>query len=115
MHAVSVDPEAGTATVGGGATMSHLDRATEPYGLATTGGRVSTTGVVGFILGGGGGWLDRKFGLACDNLRAVELVTADGSVVRASEDEHPELFWALHGGGGNFSVATAFTLRVHTV
>jgi FAD/FMN-containing dehydrogenase len=115
MHAVSVDPEAGTATVGGGATMSHLDRATEPYGLATTGGRVSPTGVGGFILGGGGGWRDRKFGLACDNLRAVELVTADGSVVRASEDEHPELFWALHGGGGNFSVATAFTLRVHTV
>ena len=113
MHAVSVDPEARTATVGGGATMSHLDRATEPYGLATTGGWVSTTGVGGFILGGGGGWLDRKFGLACDNLLAVELVTADGSVVRAREDEHPELFWALHGGGGNFGVATAFTLRLH--
>jgi FAD/FMN-containing dehydrogenase len=113
MNAVSVDPEARTATVGGGATMSHLDRGTEPYGLATTGGRVSTTGVGGFIMGGGGGWLDRKFGLACDNLLSVELVTADGSVVRAREDENPELFWALHGGGGNFGVATAFTLRLH--
>lgn len=99
MHAVTVDPLARTGTVGGGATMSHLDRATEPYDLATTGGRVSTTGVGGFTLGGGGGWLDRKFGLACDNLLSVELVTADGEVVRAAEDEHTELFWALHGGG----------------
>jgi len=115
MHAVEVAPEARTATVGGGATMSHLDRGTAPYGLMTTGGRVSTTGVGGFVLGGGGGWLDRKFGLACDNLLSVELVTADGSVIRASEDEHPELFWALHGGGGNFGVATAFTLRLHTL
>ena len=113
MNAVSVDSEARTATVGGGATMSHLDRGTEPYGLATTGGRVSTTGMGGFILGGGGGWLDRKFGLACDNLLSVDLVTAAGSVVRASKDENPELFWALHGGGGNFGVATAFTLRLH--
>lgn len=115
MNAVSVDSEARTATVGGGATMSPLDRGTEPYGLATTGGRVSTTGVGGFILGGGGGWLDRKFGLACDNLLSVELVTAAGSVVRASEDENPELFWALHGGGGNFGVATAFMLRLHAL
>jgi FAD/FMN-containing dehydrogenase len=113
MHAVTVDRDAETATVAGGATMSHLDRATEPYGLATTGGRVSTTGVGGFTLGGGTGWLDRKMGLACDNLLAVELVTADGATVRASEDEHPELFWALHGGGGNFGVATSFTFRLH--
>jgi len=113
MHAVSVDPDARTATVAGGATMSHLDRATQPYDLATTGGRVSTTGVGGFTLGGGGGWLDRKFGLACDNLLSVELVTADGRVLRASGDENPELFWALHGGGGNFGVATAFTFRLH--
>ena len=91
--------------------MSHLDRATEPYGLATTGGRVSTTGVGGFTLGGGTGWLDRKFGLACDNLLSVELVTADGAHGRApASDENPELFWALHGGGGNFGVATSFTL-----
>jgi FAD/FMN-containing dehydrogenase len=113
MNAVSVDPDRRTATVAGGATMSHLDRATEPYGLATTGGRVSTTGVGGFTLGGGSGWLDRKFGLACDNLLAVELVLADGSVVRASEQEHADLFWALHGGGGNFGVATSFTFRLH--
>lgn len=113
MNAVSVDPEARTATVAGGATMSHLDRATEPYGLATTGGRVSTTGVGGLTLGGGDGWLARKMGLACDNLLAVELVTAEGDVVHASENKNPELFWALHGGGGNFGVATSFTFRLH--
>jgi FAD/FMN-containing dehydrogenase len=113
MHAVSVDPGARSARVGGGATMSDLDRATAPYGLATTGGRVSTTGVGGFTLGGGSGWLDRRFGPACDNLLAVDLVTADGSTVRASERTNPELFWALHGGGGNFGVATSLTLRLH--
>lgn len=113
MHSVSVDPVARTVTVGGGATMSHLDRGTAPYGLATTGGRASTTGVGGYILGGGSGWLDRKFGLACDNLLSVELVTASGDVVHASETEHPELFWALHGGGGNFGVATSFTLQLY--
>lgn len=113
MNAVTVDPDARTATVAGGATMSHLDRAAYPHGLATTGGRVSSTGVAGFLLGGGSGWLERKFGLACDNLLAAELVTADGSVVRASETENPELFWGLHGGGGNFGVATSFTLRLH--
>ena len=113
MNGVTVDPLARTATVGGGATMSDLDRATEPHGLATTGGRVSTTGVAGLTLGGGNGWLDRKFGLACDNLLSVELVTADGQTVRASEDENAELFWALHGGGGNFGVATSFTFRLY--
>ena len=86
MNAVAVDPEARTATVAGGATMSNLDRATQPHGLATTGGRVSTTGVGGFTLGGVSGWLERKFGLACDRLLAVELVTADGATVRATED-----------------------------
>lgn len=115
MTGVRVDPVARTARVEGGATMSHLDRATEPYGLATTGGRVSTTGVGGFALGGGTGWLDRKLGLACDNLVSVELVTANGERVVASDDEHPELFWALHGGGGNFGVATALTFRLHEV
>ena len=113
MHTVTVDNDTRTATVAGGATMSHLDRATEPYALATTGGRVSTTGVAGLTLGGGNGWLDRKFGLACDNLLSVEVVTADGATVRASENEHPELFWALHGGGGNFGVATSFTFRLY--
>jgi FAD/FMN-containing dehydrogenase len=115
MCGVTVDPSARTATVGGGATMSHLDRACEPYGLATTGGRVSTTGVGGFALGGGTGWLDRRFGLACDNLLSVELVTAAGEPVTASADENPDLFWALHGGGGNFGVATALTFRLHEV
>ncbi|MGP3998602.1 FAD-binding oxidoreductase [Streptomyces sp. 8N706] len=113
MSAVVVDPGARTAEVAGGATMSHLDRAGEPYGLATTGGRVSTTGVGGFTLGGGAGWLDRKYGLICDNLLSVHLVTSDGNAVRASEDENPELFWALHGGGGNFGVATSFSFRLH--
>jgi FAD/FMN-containing dehydrogenase len=113
MNGVSVDPNARTVTVAGGATMGDLDRATEPYGLATTGGRVSTTGVGGYTLGGGDGWLARKMGLACDNLLAVELVTAAGDVVHASEDKNPDLFWALHGGGGNFGVATSFTFRLH--
>ncbi|MCG5215799.1 FAD-binding oxidoreductase [Streptosporangium sp. KLBMP 9127] len=113
MDTVTVDPAARTANVGGGAPMSRLDRATQPYNLATTGGRVSTTGVGGFTLGGGSGWIERKFGLACDNLLAVEVVTADGEVVRASDDENADLFWALHGGGGNFGVATSFTFRLH--
>ncbi|MCW5717946.1 MAG: FAD-binding oxidoreductase [Bauldia sp.] len=113
LNATAVDPTGMTATVGGGATMKDLDGATQRHGLATTGGRVSTTGVGGFTLGGGGGWLDRKFGLACDNLVSVDLVTADGAFVTASERENPELFWALHGGGGNFGVATSFTLRLY--
>ncbi|UUU34956.1 FAD-binding oxidoreductase [Streptomyces sp. CA-210063] len=113
MHAVTVHPGSMSVRVEGGATMSHLDRATEPHRLATTGGRASTTGVGGFVLGGGSGWLDRVFGLAVDNLLGVELVTADGQAVRASSEENPDLFWALHGGGGNFGVATALTLRLH--
>lgn len=93
--------------------MSELDGATQEHGLATTGGRASTTGVGGFVLGGGTGWLDRAFGLAVDNLLGVDLVTADANVVHASAEENPELFWALHGGGGNFGIATALTLRLH--
>ena len=89
MNGVSVDPAARVAVAGGGATMSHLDRATEPHRLATTGGRVSTTGVGGFVLGGGNGWLDRKMGLACDNLVAAEVVTADGRVLTASARGEP--------------------------
>ncbi|MGW2017576.1 FAD-binding oxidoreductase [Streptomyces sp. NPDC001927] len=113
MHAVVADPEHLTARVEGGATMSHLDHATQPFHLATTGGRVSTTGVGGFTLGGGSGWLERKFGLACDNLLAAELITAEGKHVHTDAETHPELFWALHGGGGNFGVATSLTLRLH--
>ncbi|GAA3025255.1 FAD-binding oxidoreductase [Streptomyces glomeratus] len=113
MHRVAVHPESASVRVEGGAVMSHLDRATEPHGLATTGGRVSTTGVAGFVLGGGTGWLDRSFGLAVDNLLGVELVTADGTPLLATAEENPELFWALHGGGGNFGVATSLTLRLH--
>lgn len=115
MNSVTVDAVARTAVVAGGATMRDLDHATCAHGLATTGGRVSSTGVGGFVLGAGSGWLERKFGLACDNLLSVELVTANGHRVRASADENPELFWALHGGGGNFGVATAFTLRLHAL
>ncbi|MDK9500722.1 FAD-binding oxidoreductase [Streptomyces katrae] len=113
MHAVTVHPAARAAHIGGGAVMSHLDRACEPYGLATTGGRASTTGVGGFVLGGGTGWLDRKFGLAVDNLLGVDLVTADGELLHVTAEDHPDLFWGLHGGGGNFGVATSLTLRLH--
>ncbi|WP_328428701.1 FAD-binding oxidoreductase [Streptomyces sp. NBC_00443] len=113
MRAVTVDPAAEAVRVAGGATMSDLDLACRPHGLATTGGRASTTGVGGFVLGGGSGWLDRWCGLAVDNLLGVELVTADGERVHASADENPELFWGLHGGGGNFGVATALTLKLH--
>ncbi|MFF5898447.1 FAD-binding oxidoreductase [Streptomyces argenteolus] len=113
MHGVAVDRDAMSARVGGGAVMSDLDRATQPFALATTGGRVSTTGVGGFTLGGGSGWMERAWGLASDNLLAAEVVTADGATVRASAEENPELFWALHGGGGNFGVVTSLTLRLH--
>ena len=113
MRAVAVDPVARAVRVAGGATMSNLDRACEPHALATTGGRASTTGVGGFVLGGGSGWLDRWCGLAVDNLLGVDLVTADGERVHASADEHPDLFWALHGGGGNFGIATGITLKLH--
>ncbi|CCK31137.1 FAD linked oxidase domain-containing protein [Streptomyces davaonensis JCM 4913] len=113
MRGVTVDPAAEAVRVSGGATMSDLDHATQAHGLVTTGGRVSTTGVGGFVLGGGSGWLDRWSGLAVDNLIAVELVTADGRQVHASADENPDLFWALHGGGGNFGVATSLTLKLY--
>jgi FAD/FMN-containing dehydrogenase len=115
MKEVVVDPVGRTARVGAGCTWAEVDRATQAHGLATTGGRISTTGVAGLTLGGGSGWLERRHGLACDNLQSVELVTADGSLVTATEDEHSDLFWALHGGGGNFGVATSFTFRLHPV
>ena len=113
MKAIEVDGPGRRIRVGAGVTWGEFDRAAEQYGLATTGGRVSTTGVAGLTLGGGSGWLERKYGLACDNLVSVDLVTATGLAVTASQTENPDLFWALHGGGGNFGVATAFEFRLH--
>lgn len=115
MDSVEVDEERRVARVGGGAIWAQVDRGTQRFGLATTGGRVSTTGVGGLTLGGGSGWLERKHGFACDNLLSVELVTADGEIVTASSEENPDLFWALKGGGGNFGVATSFEFRLHEV
>jgi FAD/FMN-containing dehydrogenase len=115
MNQVEVDPAARVARVGAGARWRDVDEATVPHGLATVGGAVSDTGVAGLTLGGGMGWLTRAFGLACDNLVAVELVDAEGRTLRASAEEHPDLFWALQGGGGNFGVVTRFEYRLHEV
>jgi FAD/FMN-containing dehydrogenase len=115
MADVEVDPQRRIARIGGGATWADVDRATQPHGLGTTGGRVSTTGVVGLTAGGGSGWLERKHGLACDNIVAVELVTADGRLVRADAGDNPDLLWAHRGGGGNFGVVTAIELALHPV
>ena len=115
MSDVEVDPVRRVARVGGGAIWAQVDRATQAHGLATTGGRVSTTGVAGLTMGGGSGWLERQHGLACDNLLAAELVTADGELVRADAGENPELLWALKGGGGNFGVVTAMEFQLHPV
>ncbi|ONI71759.1 FAD-binding protein [Kribbella sp. ALI-6-A] len=115
LNTVQVDADARIARVGGGATWGDFDRMCQPYWLGTTGGRVSTTGVAGLTLGGGSGWLERKWGLACDNLVSVELVTADGELVIADETRNTELFWALHGGGGNFGAATALTFRLQVL
>jgi FAD/FMN-containing dehydrogenase len=115
MKAVRVDPAARTVRAAGGLLWSELDRATAPHGLATTGGIISHTGIGGLTLGGGLGHLMRKHGLTVDNLRAVELVTADADRVRVDAQTEPELFWGLRGGGGNFGVATAFEYDLHPV
>ena len=115
MRAVWVDPAGRTAWVQGGALWGDVDRETQAHGLATTGGIVGHTGVAGLTLGGGIGFLMRKHGLAVDNLLAVEVVTAEGRIIRASADEHPDLFWALRGGGGNFGVVTSFRFALHAV
>jgi len=115
MKGVRVDPRARTATAQTGLTWSEFDHETQAFGLATTGGLVSSTGIAGFTLGGGIGWLMRKHGLTCDNLIGADIVTADGRLVRASAEENPELFWGIRGGGGNFGIATSFDYELHPV
>ncbi|MGH3481212.1 MAG: FAD-binding oxidoreductase, partial [Nocardioidaceae bacterium] len=115
MRAVSVDSAGRTAQVRSGALWGDVDHETQAHGLATTGGIVSHTGVAGVTLGGGIGFLMRKYGLAVDNVWAAEVVTADSAVVQASADEHPDLFWALRGGGGNFGIVTSFQFALHPV
>jgi FAD/FMN-containing dehydrogenase len=115
MRGVTVDASNHAARAQGGVTVGEFDRATQQHGLATTLGVVSTTGIAGLALGGGLGWLMRKHGLACDNLRSLEVATADGRLITASPEEDPELFWGLKGGGGNFGVVTSFEFALHPV
>ena len=115
MNGVWVDPAARTVTAQAGATWGDVDREGQAFGLAVPGGIISTTGIGGLTLGGGIGWLHRKYGLACDSLRSVQMVTAEGTLVRASADVEPELFWALRGGGGNFGVVVSMEFQAHPV
>ena len=115
MQGIRVDPPGRRAIAQPGLSWSAFDHETQAFGLAVTGGLVSSTGIAGFTLGGGIGWLLRKCGLTCDNLLSADVVTADGQLVTASEQEHPELFWALRGGGGNFGVVTSLEYRLHPV
>src|SRR5262249_53960265 len=112
---IRVDPVRRTARAEGGTTWGDFDRETQAFGLATTGGVVSSTGIAGLTLGGGLGWLAGKYGLACDNLIAADIVTADCQLRHVSASEHPDLFWGLRGGGGNFGVVTSFAYQLHPV
>ena len=115
MKGIRVDPGIRTAHVQGGVTWAELDRETQLFGLATTGGTVSNTGVAGLTLGGGEGWLMGKYGMSCDNLLSADVVTADGRCLRASPEENADLFWGLRGGGGNFGIVTSFEFQLHPV
>ena len=115
MKGIHVDPHARTARAEAGVTWAELDRETQAFGLATPGGVVSTTGIAGLTLGGGHGWLRRKYGLACDNLLSADIITAAGQFLTASETENSDLFWAIRGGGGNFGIVTSFEYRLHPV
>jgi FAD/FMN-containing dehydrogenase len=115
MRSTSVDPSAHSVRVDGGCTWSDVDRATGEYGMATPSGFLSSTGVGGLTLGGGVGYLTRRFGLTIDNLLSADVVLADGSCVTASDQSHPDLFWALRGGGGNFGVVTSFSFACHDI
>jgi FAD/FMN-containing dehydrogenase len=113
MKGVRVDPVARTATAGPGVVWREFDRETQHFGLATPGGTVSDTGIAGLTLGGGLGFLSRRFGLTSDNLLSADLITAEGRLLHVSDDEHPDLMWGLRGGGGNFGIVTSFTYRLH--
>ena len=115
MKKITIDPKAKTACVEPGVTLGEFDAEAQKHGLATPVGINSTTGIAGFTLGGGFGWISRKFGLTVDNLLSVDIVTSDGKLVTASATENPDLFWAVRGGGGNFGVVTAFEFRLHEV
>ena len=115
MKGIEVDPATRTCRAEAGLTWGELDAATQAHGLAVTGGRMSTTGLGGLVLGGGSGWIERTCGYAVDNLLSVETVTAAGRILTVSEREHPELFWGTRGGGGNFGVVTRFDFRLHPI
>jgi FAD/FMN-containing dehydrogenase len=115
MKKIRIDRDRATAYAGAGVTWGEFDEATQAHGLAVTGGRVSSTGIAGLTLGSGSGWLERKLGLTADNLLSCDVVLADGSLVRSSDSENDDLFWAMRGGGGNFGIVTGFQFRLHPV